>query len=367
MRKKEMLHTKEDSDRHDVTTDAVSSCGQTLIRASEAMRLSGLSRHNFEKCVARGLVHKVESAGASLYSKEEVEDFKGSDVCRQMVDGIVDRRNQLNDLTGKEWVSETKSYMYQKGLGASHPHAQIEIQHPAPFSFQDIECLVRFFTKKGMSVLDPFGGVGSTAKACELLGRTCTSIELSEKYHKLSLLRLETEVGTGTSAKHRFINGDSVAVLPQMPEQSIDFVVTSPPYWGILHKQDQKVRKNRVANNLDTQYSDDPHDLGNIADYGQFLDVLCDKVLMPCARVLRTGKYMAVIVSDFRDKGEFVSFHSDIIHALNKRAVPGGGHLVLQGTKVLIQNHKSLHPYGYPFSYVENIHHQYIIIFKRQR
>ena len=26
--------------------------------------------------------------------------------------------------------------------------------------------LVRFFTKKGMKVLDPFGGVGSTAKAC---------------------------------------------------------------------------------------------------------------------------------------------------------------------------------------------------------
>ena len=39
---------------------------------------------------------------------------------------------------------------------------------------------------------------------------------------------------------------------------------------------------------------------------------------------------------------------------------------MLQGVKVLLQNHKSLLPYGYPFSYVENIHHQYILIFKKQ-
>lgn len=55
-----------------------------------------------------------------------------------------------------------------------------ERQHPAPYSFQDISQLILFFTKQGMKVLDPFGGVGSTAKACALEHRICTSIELEK-------------------------------------------------------------------------------------------------------------------------------------------------------------------------------------------
>jgi DNA modification methylase len=217
-----------------------------------------------------------------------------------------------------------------------------------------------------MSVLDPFGGVGSTAKACALSGRTCTSIELSEKYHLLSIERLEKEVGKGASAKQHFINGDSCVILPTMKHDSFDFIVTSPPYWGILNKQDQKVKKERVANNLDTKYSEDERDLGNVEDYGQFLDILCINVFLQCARTLRMGKYMAIVVSDFRDKQKFVSFHSDLIQRLNGITIQEGGQLLLQGVKVLIQNHKSLLPYGYPFSYVENIHHQYILIFQKK-
>lgn len=76
---------------------------------------------------------------------------------------------------------------------------------------------------------------------------------------------------------------------------------------------------------------------------------------------------MAIVVSDFRDKSEYISFHSDLIHEMNKAKIPGGGVLKLQGTKILLQNHKSLLPYGYPFAYVENIHHQYVLIFRKEK
>ena len=338
---------------------------QRGVTSAEVLRRLKITRQNLEKCVRNGWLTKKQD-DTSLFDEASLLSFQESPEYDSMLNGTVDNRNTLNDLTGKEWVPGTKSYMFQKGLGASHPHAQIEIQHPAPFSFQDIQFLVEFFTKKGMSVLDPFGGVGSTAKACELLKRKCTSIELSEKYHNLSIQRLETEVGEGTSKHHVFLHGDSCELLPKFPRGVFDFVVTSPPYWGILHKQDQKVLRNRVDNHLDTQYSDDNRDLGNVENYQSFLSILCDKVFLQCARVLRKGKYMAIIVSDFRDKGDFISFHSDLICLLNKRPVEGGGELALQGTKILIQNHKSLHPYGYPFAYVENIHHQYILIFKKK-
>lgn len=338
----------------------------SLITSSKAQTALGLSRHTFKKIVDEGFLHPVETEKSPLFSTMEIESFKHSEKYNELLEGTVDQRNHLNDLTGKEWLLETKSYFYQKGLGASHPDAQIEQQHPAPFSFQDIEKLVSFFTKKGMTVLDPFGGVGSTAKACEITGRQCISIELSKKYHDLSIQRLEKEVGKGTSEHHRFINGDSKLVLKTLETNSIDYVVTSPPYWGILNKQDQKVKKNRVANNLDTKYSEDGRDLGNVADYQRFLIVLKEEFFLECFRVLKSGKYMSIIVSDFRDKGDFISFHSDIIHMLAGAEIQGGGKVVLQGTKILIQNHKSLLPYGYPFSYVENIHHQYVLIFKKQ-
>lgn len=339
---------------------------ENLWRRTQAMNILGFSRHTFDKCVKNGFFTPTIVGKNIFFRKIDIQAFMETNKYHELDAGTVDPRNPLNDLTGKAWLPETKSYFFQKGLGVDHPDAQIEKQHPAPYSFQDIEKLVLFFTKKGMTVLDPFGGVGSTAKACELTGRKCISIELSEKYHGLSIERLEKEVGIGASKNHQFINGDSCEVLPTIQANSIDMVVTSPPYWGILNKQDQKVKQNRVANNLDTKYSDSEKDLGNVADYEEFLDILVQRVFLQCARILKKNKYMLIVVSDFRDKGDFISFHSDIIQKLNNVRVPEGGYIGLAGTKVLIQNHKSLHPYGYPFSYVENIHHQYVLIFRKK-
>lgn len=339
---------------------------EETITKTKAMQILGLSRHTFDKLVKNGTITQHISGKKKFYLLKELKEFMTTDKYKQLLIGTIDKRNTLNDLTGKDWLPETKSFFYQKGLGVNHPEAQIEKLHPAPYSFQDIGHLVRFFTKSGMKVLDPFGGVGSTAKACEVDGRVCTSIELSPKWHELSIKRLETEIGKGASKHHHFINGDSCEVLKTFEDDSFDFMVTSPPYWGILNKLDQKVKKNRVANNLETKYSDNEKDLGNVESYDEFLDILISKIFLQCARIIKNGKYMALVVSDFRDKSEYISFHSDLICKLNKAKIPNGGILKLQGTKILLQNHKSLLPYGYPFAYVENIHHQYVLIFKKE-
>lgn len=314
-------------------------------------------------------LNNSEEVNAPETEKIEMTDESGS-IEKDNTDGkdTVDPRNTLNDLTGREWLQETKSFFFQKGLGAKHPHAQIERQHPAPYSFQDISRLILFFTKKGQKVLDPFGGVGSTAKACALNDRICTSIELSPKWHELSIQRLETEVAPGASANHEFINADCIPTLKTFDDDTFDFVVTSPPYWAILNKKaDHKVKKGRVEQNLATNYSSSDKDLGNIEKYEDFLNVLVNDVFRECGRVLKEKKYMCIVVSDFRNKSEFISFHSDLIQRLSHIDVGSGCELTLQGVKILAQNHKSLLPYGYPFAYVENIHHQYILIFRKTK
>lgn len=316
---------------------------------------------------SEAFVEVISDMPSRVNSEDDENSMKNPELV--VDDKPVDPRNTLNDLNGSQWLPETKSFFYQKGLGAKHPHAQIERQHPAPFSFQDISHLITFFTKKGMMVLDPFGGVGSTAKACELEGRVCTSIELQEKWHNLAIERLETEVGKGASKKHIFILGDTRKELKKLSTCSFDFMVTSPPYWSILNKKaDYKVKKERLTNNLATNYSDnDEDDLANIKSYEDFLRILVDDVFLECGRILRPKKYMCLVVSDFRNKSEFISFHSDLIQALNKRTTSDGYKITLQGVKVLLQNHKTLLPYGYPFAYVENIHHQYILIFRKDK
>lgn len=273
------------------------------------------------------------------------------------VEQHAENRNVLNDLNGKEWIQETKTVWRQKGLGANHEHTAIERMHPAPFSFQDVARLICFFTKKGMLVMDPFVGVGSTLKAAALCQRLGLGIELSPHWANLAALRLDKEVPSHQDQE--IWNIDIRDALLKMPDDLVDFVVTSPPYWNILNKKpDHKVKRERLENGLATKYSVDPRDLGNIADYGDFISELAT-LLSSVGRKVKPSRYMAVIVSDFKHKQRFYPFHSDLYSKIDQTI------LSLQGITILEQTHKSLYPYGYPFAYVPNIHHQYILLFRR--
>ena len=163
-----------------------------------------------------------------------------------------------------------------------------------------------------------------------------------------------------TVEDQKIIQGDARDVLPTLPDESIDFVVTSPPYWSILKKEDHKVRQERIANGLSTDYGNDCRDLGNIETYTEFINVLTG-LFEECGRTLKSGKYMAIVVSDFRDKSHYVMFHADLARSL---ASVG---LEMRGLKVLYQQHKKVYPYGYPYSYVPNIHNQFILILQKPK
>lgn len=272
-------------------------------------------------------------------------------------DEEIDPRNKLNDLVGKEWIKETITVWRQKGLGATHPHTKYERLHPAPFSFQDIARLIRFFTKKGMLVLDPFVGVGSTLKASAIEGRRGLGIELSPRWAELARRRLDEEVPNHSGQQIWCM--DIREALSRIPNDSVDFIVTSPPYWAILNKKpDHKLNEVRIEQGLAQSYSDDEKDLGNIPEYNTFLESLT-KIFNELSTKLSPGRYCVIIVSDFKHGTRFYPYHSDLYSRIDPKL------LELQGITILHQTHKALYPYGYPFAYVPNIHHQYILIFRR--
>lgn len=278
-----------------------------------------------------------------------------------------DPRNKLNELNNREWMVETKSVWFSR----PPQRDELKAQHPATFAESDIVRLIEFFTKPGGTVLDPFVGSGSTLVACASAGRNGVGIELIEQWAEIARQRVADcngqlpfqtgpeENEAAAPVDQQILIGDSREVLATLESESFDFVVTSPPYWSILRKDwDHKVKAERKSKGLSTRYSDDPNDLGNTESYEDFLDQL-GQVFTECRRVLAARRYMCIVVSDFRHGSKFIAYHADITRVMESVGV------TLEGITVLVQDSKNLYPYGLPFAFVSNIHHQYILTFRK--
>ena len=149
--------------------------------------------------------------------------------------------------------------------------------------------------------------------------------------------------------------GEALAELKKLECESIDFIVTSPPYWGVLGKTDHKAKQERVAEGLATSYGLDGEDLANVSEYAVFLSTLRQH-FEQYVRLLKPRKYAAVVVSDFRHGSRYYLFHA---HVAEQMEMAG---FVTHGIINLVQDNKRLYPYGYPTTYVPNVSNQFIII-----
>lgn len=310
-------------------------------------------------------------------------------------------RNRLNDLPNGEWLRRTKSFWLsetgspdakrtREALAAftswlraevgdeetdrlmgqildsfvysiTPPRDALKSLHPATFSECDIERLVTLFSKEGETVLDPFAGVGSSLIAALRGGRRAIGIELSPEWADIARQRVAAEAVAldCATALPEIRVGDSASRIDELSDESVDFVVTSPPYWSILSKSPgMKTRAERLSRGLATDYGDETGDLGAIDDYHEFIDRVAG-IFGKCLRVCRAGGYMAVIVSDFRHGARFYLYHADLAAAVERTG------WTLSGLTVLAQDNKTLYPYGIPYAFVSNVHHQYILVFRK--
>ena len=200
------------------------------------------------------------------------------------------KTNRLNDLDGKAWLKFQKSWFIHN----PPPRDKRKVTHPASFPEALVAEFVNFFTKRGQWVLDPFLGTGSTLVACLQAGRNAVGVELSPRYAEIAQARIDEErqqlslFANGTEQK--VIVGDS-ARLSNIEIPPIDYSISSPPYWDMLRRKGFETQRKRAENGLDVYYSDDPKDLGNIEDYGEFVDAVTEVY----ARVhdkMRPGAYI---------------------------------------------------------------------------
>ncbi len=275
-------------------------------------------------------------------------------ISEQNKPGRYDKRNKLNDLTGKDWLLLTKSYWETEPTVLD----KSAYSHPAPFMVKDVEKLISLFTKKGMLVFDPFAGCGTTLVAAGRLGRKSIGIDINKDYKKLSTTRLKEL----KLKDYKYLVGDSKKRIKDIP--TVDYVVTSPPYYNILKNNAKGIRNHNNkqyrmgAREGVAYYTDRDDDLANANSYNIFIDKLksvMDKVLGK----LKDGKYCSIIISDFTVNKKEICVQADIVKIMIDLGY------IFCGTTILTQPVKPLFPFGYPYSYKINHHHQNIINFQK--
>jgi hypothetical protein len=274
-------------------------------------------------------------------------------------DAGTDPRNSLNDLTGREWTYALRSVLatrYPTNGAEGYAHALRRI-HPSPKPPQLMAELIRFFSRKGARVLDPFAGVGGTLLACAMENRRGVGVELSPEYAEI-YAQVCAELGL---APQTLVVGDARRLAEYAPitSEPFDLVLTDPPYAQMMAKPKTGERKKQGRGSA-TPFTANPADLGNL-DYGSFLAALRE-VLGSALGYVKPRGYLVLFAKDLQPTREHHNLlHADIVEELLK--LPN---LSFRGYRIWHDLSQNLYPFGYPFAFVANQVHQFILIFRKE-
>jgi DNA modification methylase len=138
----------------------------------------------------------------------------------------------LNDLTGSEWTLHGKSVQTFNGA-----ITEKRKKHGAAYPLSLARHFIEIYSKEGDTVLDPFSGVGTTLDAANILKRNSFGVELNSEFIKLFNKGIDVKDGIQNSDYERKIfHGSALDIGQYFPSNSIDFILTSPPYSNLLNK-----------------------------------------------------------------------------------------------------------------------------------
>lgn len=183
-----------------------------------------------------------------------------------------DQVKSKSRITKDEWREYTKTVWSVANVSHS--------EHPAVFPVEIPHRLIKLFSWYGETVLDPFAGVGTTARAAVPLGRKAICVDQHEAYTEV--IRRECDEllhGQGSATEIvDVIHGDS-RDLSFLKNDSISLIVSSPPYWN---KAD---------------YGSAQINLGKEFGYRRFLTGI-QPVLEECFRVLAPGRKCCLVTAN---------------------------------------------------------------------
>lgn len=238
-------------------------------------------------------------------------------------------------ITGEKWLKNSISIWSDI--------KKDKTDHPASFPLELVHRLLDCYGQKARRVLDPFAGSGTVLLACAERDIYSVGFEIYEEYIKLARERL------GLLKDKALLIHDSVENMEHYLNDLFDLVITSPPYWNVL-------KRKRTADRKESRfYGHDSRDFGNIENYEDYLQRLIS-VFIRLKNYL--SGYLLLNVMDLREKGKFYPLHADLICGLKE-------HYKLEDIIIWDRrkDYNNLKPLGYPYKFIVNKVHEFILIF----
>lgn len=166
-------------------------------------------------------------------------------------------------ITKEEWREYTKTVW--SIANTSDP------DHPAVFPPEIPRRLIKLFSFIEETVLDPFGGTGTTGRVAAELNRRGVCVDQSQTY----VDRMLRDKASLNGSAHLYEPNHGDARNLQFADNSVGLAITSPPYWN---KAD---------------YGDGVNNLGNVNGYLEFIESL-RPAFAEVFRVLAPGRKFCV-------------------------------------------------------------------------
>lgn len=230
--------------------------------------------------------------------------------------------------------------------------------HPSPKPPQLMEKLIRFFSKENELVFDPFCGVGGTLIGASLCNRRAIGIDLNEKYLQIyeeasNHLNLSIEKTYNYNSKY-------LDKIEELNNVEFDLILTDLPYSDMMARKKTGEAVKKKLDTSPTPFTKSDNDIGNL-NLTDFLNEL-KEIINISFKKLKNKRYILLFIKDLQPKP---NYHGMLHFDIMKKLIEIDG-LLFKGMKIWYDKTINLYPYGYPYAYVGNQLHQYILIFRKE-
>jgi hypothetical protein len=156
--------------------------------------------------------------------------------------------------------------------------------------------LLKLYSNRGQTVVDPFAGHNSRMELCWRSGRNYIGCDISKVFMEANVKLRELLLTQNSDSMFPKMNKATIDLhlcdsrkMEPVKNSAGDFTITSPPYWCL------------------EDYGDEMQQLGK-SDYPEFLRGL-GQVAKSNFRCLKAGSFCVWFVNDFRWEGKFYAYH----------------------------------------------------------
>jgi len=151
---------------------------------------------------------------------------------------------------------------------------------------------------------------------------------------------------------NKIIEGDCIEIMKNMPDESLDLIITSPPYYNAI---DYKLHTENPQEN----YRNRP-----VINYNEYLKFL-KECFTESYRLLKKGEYCSVIIGTVLQNGRHIPLPYDFTEIMQKIGYEFHQDIIWHKCTAGVRRAGSVIQKPYPGYYYPNIMTEYILIFKK--